>query len=53
VIVSLIVSSMMFSWLHEARNFYPAMILLAIVNLRYVQCYIERDGSRRCHDSIR
>ena len=47
VSVSLIVSSLMFSWLHEARNFFPAMILLAIVNLRYVQCYIERDGSRR------
>lgn len=41
--VSLVVTSAMFSWLNEVRNLFPAMIMLAIVNLRYVQSRISPD----------
>ncbi|PTX92580.1 hypothetical protein [Opitutus sp. ER46] len=36
-IIALVVSSLMFSWLSEIRNLMPAFMLLAIVNMAYVQ----------------
>ncbi len=40
---TLIGTSAFFSWLNEVRNLFPAMIMLAIVNLRYVQSRISPD----------
>jgi hypothetical protein len=37
VTVSVVVSSLLFSWLAEVRNLVPAFIPLAVVNLKYVE----------------
>lgn len=35
--VSLVLSSALFSWLNEVRNLMPALVMLTIVNLKYVE----------------
>ena len=35
--LSLIVSSALFSWLNEVRNLVPALVMLAIVNFKYIE----------------
>jgi hypothetical protein len=37
VTLSLVVSSAFFSWLNEVRNLVPAMILMLVVNMRYLE----------------
>lgn len=37
VVLSVIVSSVFFSWLAEVRNMVPAFIVLAVVNMRYLE----------------
>lgn len=36
VVAAVVISSLLFSWLHEVRNLVPAFIVLAIVNARYL-----------------
>lgn len=43
--VALVGSSALFSWLNEVRNLFPLMILLAIVNLRYLQKRLETENT--------
>lgn len=42
LLVSLFVSSLLFSWLTEVRNYVPAFLLLVIVNLRYLEAILGR-----------
>jgi hypothetical protein len=46
VTAALVVSSAFFSWLNEARNLVPAMILLLIVNMKYLETRLWLPGQR-------
>lgn len=43
---ALVVSSALFSWLNEVRNLVPALVMLAIVNLKYVESRFLRSADQ-------
>jgi hypothetical protein len=46
VTIAVVVSSLLFSWLVEVRNLIPALIPLAIVNLKYVETrWLDKGGA--------
>lgn len=46
VTAALVVSSAFFSWLNEARNLVPAMILLLVINMKYLEASLWLPGQR-------
>ncbi|HVU32163.1 MAG TPA: hypothetical protein VHE61_01930 [Opitutaceae bacterium] len=53
VVVAMIVSSARYSWLAELRNLVPAFILMAVVNMRYLEAiYGAPTGSSRATGPI-
>ena len=42
VALSVVVSSLFFSWLHETRNLVPAFFPLAVINMKYIEARLQR-----------